>query len=97
MPAVHRALVDKCTGHGCYPGRLTTAGSSDVWINNRPAHRIGDPYATHGCGDCTPHGGVGSAGSSSVFVNGRALRRIGDAVSCGGVAASGSSDVFAGG
>jgi uncharacterized Zn-binding protein involved in type VI secretion len=96
MPAAHR-LADIDTGHGCFPPRMTTAGSSDVFINGKPAHRVGDPYAVHGCGTCSPHGGVGSAGSGSVFTNGRAQRRVGDAVSCGGVAAVGSGDVFIGG
>ena len=97
MPPAHRALVDVCTGHGCFPSRKTTAGSPNVFINAKPAHRVGDPYQTHGCGVCTPHGGVGAAGSGSVFTNGIPQRRVGDAVSCGGAAASGSGDVFVGG
>jgi uncharacterized Zn-binding protein involved in type VI secretion len=96
MPAAHR-VADSCTGHGCFPGRKTTAGSGNVFINSKAAHRLGDPYAPHGCGVCTPHGGSGSAGSSTVFTNNKAQRRIGDAVDCGSVAASGSGNVFVGG
>ena len=97
MPAAHRHMPDKCTGHGCYPGRPTAGGSGNVFINGAPAHRVGDPYESHGCGVCPPHGGVGAAGSGSVFTNHKPQRRVGDAVSCGGAAATGSSDVFVGG
>lgn len=97
MPAAHRHMPDKCTGHACYPGRATSGGSPNVFINKAPAHRVGDPYVAHGCGVCPPHGAVGAAGSGSVFTNYRPQRRVGDAVSCGGAAATGSSNVFVGG
>jgi hypothetical protein len=97
MPAAHRHNPDKCTGHACYPGRATAGGSGNVFINKKPAHRDTDPYAPHGCGKCPPHGGNGAGGSGSVFTNKLAQRRVGDAVSCGGVAATGSSNVFVGG
>lgn len=100
MPAAAR-LGDTCTGHECWPSRSCTSGSPNVYINGRPAHRVGDswdvhccthPKVIHGC-----HGGTLAAGSSTVFVNGRPLGRIGDPVSCGSTVATGSHNVFVGG
>ncbi|MBB3141210.1 PAAR domain-containing protein [Halomonas organivorans] len=91
MPAAARQS-DMCTGHpGCKP-RPALTGSPNVFINGRPAHRVGDAWAKH-CG----HGGVLATGSSSVFVNGLPLGRVGDAISCQSMVATGSLNVFAGG
>lgn len=87
---------DTCSGHGCYPPRMNTAGSPSVFANGLPVHRQGDAWAVHACGSSS-HAGNLSAGSGSVFANGLPVGRIGDAVSCGSVAAKGSSNVFAGG
>jgi uncharacterized Zn-binding protein involved in type VI secretion len=99
MPAVTRQ-GDVCTGHDCFPPRVSTEGSGNVFINKIPAHRQGDSWAPHTCTDPkTPHGthaGVLAGGSSSVRVNGQPLGRIGDPVSCGSLVASGSPDVIAG-
>lgn len=86
---------DTCTGHGCHPPRASLEGSPNVFINGKPAHRVGDAWASHTCGDNT-HDGVCSSGSSVVFVNGKPLARVGDDVSCGAAVAVGSSNVFAG-
>jgi uncharacterized Zn-binding protein involved in type VI secretion len=95
MPATVR-LGDSGTGHGCWPPRANVAGSPDVFINDRAAHRVGDGWAAHTCPAIPEtHAGSLAAGSGTVFVNGRALGRIGDPVSCGSAAATGSPDVFA--
>ena len=94
MPAVVR-LGDSCSGHGCYPSRVNDEGSPNVFVNGKPAHRVGDHWTTHCCGiPC--HDGVASSGSSTVFVNGKAICRVGDSVSCGSTMAEGSPNVFAG-
>lgn len=91
MPEVAR-LGDICTGHGpCVP-RPAIAGSPNVFVNNIPAHRVGDGWAMH----CA-HASVLAAGSRTVFVNNRPLGRVGDPVACGSAVATGSSNVFAGG
>lgn len=95
MPAIAR-IGDNCTGHGCYPPRICLAGSGNVFINGLPGHRQGDAWATHGCGDCTPHPGTLAGCSSTVSVNGKGLGRVGDAISCGSTVAAGSGNVFAG-
>jgi uncharacterized Zn-binding protein involved in type VI secretion len=95
MSAVTR-LGDSCTGHGCYAPRPCAAGSSNVFVNSRPAHRKGDIWNLHPCGK-SKHGGVTSAGSSTVYVNGKPLARKGDPVSCGSAILQGSNNVFAGG
>lgn len=94
MPAVARQ-GDKCTGHGCFPPRANTAASGDVFVNGKGAHRVGDAWAVHVCGNSS-HGSSLASGSSTVFVNGRALGRVADSVACGSAVAQGSSNVFAG-
>ena len=95
MPAVTK-VGDNCTGHGCFPGRPSTAGSGNVFVNGAPVVRQNDPYSTHCCGPPC-HAGSLAAGSSSVYVNGLQLGRIGDPVDCGSVVGEGSPNVFAGG
>lgn len=92
MPASVR-LADVCTGHGCFPSRPNDQGSPNVFVNDRPVHRLGDHWVTH-C--CPPpcHDGVASSGSPNVFANDKARCRIGDAVSCGSSMATGSPNVF---
>ncbi|HFQ4930019.1 PaaR repeat-containing protein [Vibrio vulnificus] len=95
MPAASRQ-GDGCTGHGAFPPRTSTSGSGNVFINGKPALRVGDSWAVH----CNPspscHAGAQATGSSKVFVNGQALARIGDSVDCGSAVAAGSPNVFAG-
>ena len=90
-------LGDMSTGHGAWPPRANISASTNVFVNGKGAHRVGDGWAVH----CNPtpecHSGVASSGSSSVYVNGRAITRIGDAISCGDSMATGSNNVFAGG
>jgi uncharacterized Zn-binding protein involved in type VI secretion len=93
MPAVTR-LGDVCTGHGCYPPRLSAEASPDTFANGFRIHRKGDLWAPHTCE--TTHNGVLVGGSSTVFINGKAAGRIGDRVSCGSVSAQGSPSVFIG-
>ncbi len=78
---------DISLGHGCFPPRPNVQASSDVFINNLGAHRVGDAYPSHCCGKKC-HGGAQSVGSPDVFVNGKALARVGDLISCGDHAGS---------
>lgn len=94
MPATIR-LGDMCSGHGCFSARPNVEGSPDVFINSKPAHRVGDNWEAHGCSVCPPHGGVTSSGSGTTFANGKPLARVGDPVSCGSVNQGASPDVFA--
>lgn len=96
MPAVVR-LGDLCSGHGGFPPRPNDSASTDVFVNGKGVHRVGDHWVIH-C-DATPicHDGVEATGSTTVFVNGRGVARVGDSISCGSVCAQGSPDVFAGG
>lgn len=83
------------TGEGCFPPRTTSAGSSNVFINGKGAHRQGDAWPVHSCGD-SHHSSVTTGGSGTVFVNGVPLARIGDSLDCGSAVAQGSSNVFSG-
>ena len=89
MPGAVRAPVDMCTGHGPCGSRMNISGSSNVFINNYMAHRVGDPWVVH----CT-HPSVQASGSPNVFVNGQALARIGDAIACGSSNLTGSQNVL---
>ena len=41
MPGIVR-LGDICTGHGCWPPRANSSASTDVFVNSRGVHRLGD-------------------------------------------------------
>jgi uncharacterized Zn-binding protein involved in type VI secretion len=74
-------------------GGALIQGSPNVFVENKPAVRIGDAVAGHGRG---PHAGpVMASGSGTVFINNIALCREGDTATCGH-AVSGSGTVFAG-
>lgn len=87
-------LGDLSAGH-CFESRPNISGSSNVYINNLPAHRVGDIWPVHTCGDSS-HGSVTVGGSSSVLVNGLPLARIGDPLDCGDICLTGSPNVIAG-
>jgi len=98
MPAIVRKNADKHIGHASAtpnPFHKTSyaQGSSNVFVNNNSAVRVGDKTA---CGD------PASVGSPKVYVNGIKVHRKGD--STGGhaswvpnAAATGSPNVFANG
>lgn len=90
-------LGDLDSGHWCFPPRSGVSASGNVFINGRPAHRMGDAWNLHCCPKHGCHPGVVSGGSSSVFINGLPAARIGDSTGCGGIIAMGSSNVFIGG
>lgn len=84
---------DKTSGHGSFPPQDITEGSPNVFINGKPAVRVGDKVSNHTDG-LGSHDGSVSQGSSNVFVNGKAKVRKGDSVSCGGTVVDGSSNVL---
>jgi uncharacterized Zn-binding protein involved in type VI secretion len=105
MPGAGR-LGDKARAtadaHGC-PGcphpviGPAIRGSSDVFINNRPAVRVGDCGIHKAC--CGPGTWKATKGAPSVFINGKAaFRRDDSAQFCGAVGAldEGSADVIIG-
>ena len=96
MPAATR-LNDNSTGHDACPPVPLVEGSPNVIINGRPAGRLRDHYAWHGCVIDPGHQDVIAAGSSKVVINGRPAARVGDAVSIGGAVQNGSGNVIIGG
>lgn len=91
MPAVVR-LGD--LSQGVHPSPTpNNQASTNVFVNSRGAHRMGDSWLPHGT---PPHPRVTAAGSSTVYVNGKRLARVGDLLSCGDRAGQGSSNVFSG-
>lgn len=96
MPAATR-LGDNCTGHDSCPSVPLVEGSPNVFINGRPAGRVGDHYSSHGCIVHSSHQDVIVSGSGTVFINGKPAARVGDPVSLGGSVQDGSGNVFIGG
>ena len=75
-------------------------GSPDVFINNRPAARLGDSSTLHkksGGKKCIPHVAKIVTGSNTVFINGQPAARVGDALLDCTVIIDGSPNVFIGG
>lgn len=98
MPKASR-LGDTGSAHSChFPPTPAIEGSPDVFINGKPAFRVDDALAAHGCPSCPApaHGRVQAAGSATVNINGKPAARIGDAIACGGVMSTGSPDVIIG-
>jgi uncharacterized Zn-binding protein involved in type VI secretion len=85
MPGIARKDTDAAGGKDI-------VGSPDVFVENKPAVRIGDAIQAHGR---PPHANpVMAFGSPSVFVNNIAVCRTGDKANCGHPT-SGSGTVFA--
>jgi uncharacterized Zn-binding protein involved in type VI secretion len=97
MPPQSR-IGDIGSGHSSFPPTPVIAGSPNVFVNGRPAARLGDALAPHGSpSPSTPHGRSIAGGSGTVFINGRPASRIGDPIDCGGSLVTGSPNVFTGG
>ena len=89
--------------HGCpacpHPGvGPAIVGSPDVFVNYRPALRVGDKGIHAAC--CGPNTWEAIVGSATVFINYKAAHRLGDLDKhCGGVGQmiEGSNNVITGG
>lgn len=69
-----------------------TGGSDNVFTNQLPAARVGDPV------NCKKHGAQTiTTGSGTVFINQKGAARVGDHCSCGAVIYTGSPNVIIGG
>jgi uncharacterized Zn-binding protein involved in type VI secretion len=89
-------------GHGCpscpHPCiGPATGGSPDVFVNGKPALRVGDPGVHAAC--CGPNTWTAAKGAPAVYFNGKKAHRLGDAVNhCGGNGklVEGSPNVYVG-
>lgn len=95
-PAARRgdAGVVHCSGY------VIAQGSSNVYINGRPAARVGDPSTRHlkpGGIRCFPHVAKISQGSGTVYINNQPAARVGCALAGCTKVAEGSPDVIIGG
>lgn len=88
--------------HGCpacpHPAiGPAVCGSPDVFVNGKPALRVGDQGIHTAC--CGPNTWEALMGSFTVMINGKGAYRLGDmAKHCGGIGAllEGSPDVMVG-
>lgn len=78
-------LGDIGTDHDGYPPTKVIAGSSDVFIDGKPAARVGDPLEPHDKPNNPKHNRAVATGSSTVFINGKPAALTGGKVDCGGV------------
>lgn len=84
----------ECSGHASYPPTTIVKGSSDCFINDLGAARVGDSCGTHASPSPNPpHPRTISTGSSDIFINDQKAARIGDSIDCGGRIMQGSKDV----
>jgi uncharacterized Zn-binding protein involved in type VI secretion len=93
MPAIVR-LGDMCSGHGCFPSRVSISASPDCLIGGIPVVRVGDLWEAHGCGVCGPHTGIQVSGSPNVLINGIPVARVGDSIDCGSTNLTGSDCII---
>lgn len=73
------------TEHDGFHPTKVIAGSSDVFIDGKPAARVGDPLEPHDKPNHSKHARAIESGSSTVFINGKPAALTGGAISCGGV------------
>lgn len=94
MPAAARKGdqgVTHCSGY------VIAVGSKDVFINDRPAARVGDTSTAHlrPGNPCRVHVAPIALGSGTVFINGIPAARVGDPLASCTSVAQGSPNVFA--
>lgn len=85
-------IYDVCSGHGCFPSRMTDQGSPDKFVNGRAVHRQYDHWTIHCCPKQGCHDSMLASGSMIDYTNGVQTGRIADPVACGSIVATGSPD-----
>jgi len=87
-------ITEICSGHKCYPPTVSVSGSSNVFSDDLPVHRVSDMYVPHCCKTCHPV--ITSKASPSVYANDLACSHIGSSTSCSSknIMMTGSSTVW---
>lgn len=78
-------LGDIGTEHDGYHPTKVIAGSPDVFIDGKPAARVGDALEPHDKPNSPKHSRAIATGSSTVFINGKPAALTGGRVNCGGI------------
>ena len=78
-------ITEICSGHTCWPPTIAIQGSSNVFAEMLPVHRVGDAYIPLCCP--TPSGPqchpvITARASPSVFTNNKATSHIGSSTGC---------------
>ncbi|MBX2808813.1 MAG: PAAR domain-containing protein [Cellvibrionaceae bacterium] len=87
---------DMGSSHGAWHPSPAITGSPDVFINGKPALRVGDALAPHVKPKRPPHGRAMAQGFSGVLINGKPACAVGHKINCGGTLSAGSPNVFFG-
>lgn len=84
-------LGDIGTDHHGFPPTPIIVGSANIYIDGKPAARVGDPLAPHSKPKHPPHPRNIATGSCSVFFNGLPAALTDSEIDCGGVIIGSSS------
>ena len=89
------SFVTSVSIHNGYTSSILQSGSSTVFIEGKPAARVGDLFLQHVLLSLphTVHIPLIQSGSSTVFIEGKPAARVGDLLNCGGNILSGASTV----
>ncbi|PJG59530.1 type VI secretion system PAAR protein [Aeromonas cavernicola] len=85
---------DMGTDHDGFPPTPIIEGSQDIFIDGKPAARVGDALAPHAKPGSPPHDRVITTGSKTVFFNGRPAALTGSEIGCGGLIIGGSTVII---
>lgn len=90
-------VSDVSTGHSCFPPNPVIKGSPDVFVNDKPAARVGDKLQPHCC-PMPPycHPSTITTGAKTVFCNNIPLARVTSENDCPQIMMTGSHNVFVG-
>jgi uncharacterized Zn-binding protein involved in type VI secretion len=88
-------LGDKSIGERGFPPRPVIEGSDDIFINNKPAVRVGDTWLVH-CLGTSCHDAISRTGAPAVYFNSKKAVRVTDRLSDNDTVAEGSNNVFIG-
>lgn len=83
-------------GHGGFPPRVATTGSSNVFVEGKAQHLNGGTWPTHTDGSTTHDTVTVVNNNTTVFANGQLKATTGDSVACGDTLGPGSSTYFIG-
>lgn len=96
MPKKATYIGCLCEPHGDFPPSPINSAASTVFIEGKPAARVGDILVPHTNPIGITHFPIIVMGSSTVFIEGKPAARVGDNTNCGSKIMNGASTVTIG-